>query len=321
MKKLFILILAATTIIACGNTNKPATTAQGDSTNTTTLGQNEQSEDHYAIWQMDSTNEVNFTTYDLAAMEAKGHVKKIEWADHKLIAEFDEQGNITSLSDDCGNFNIDHNNDGCLTSWAPGAGSVTYSIDPETDLLTCFSGAEGALSWTNWYKYDKHGNLQEIEYNQEDQAEETTQTDTEKVTILSKDDHNNWTKIKIGKRLITRKITYYPNPLCDEEQPAVTNTDFKPMTKGYSFAGTIGTDENCILTFVGGKGTYIVGVGQRKVEVESYDAATGKFTLRAYMKSTGEPIGHFAGTYKNGTYKGEFTNSKGGKVTFNLKMQ
>lgn len=307
---------------ACGGSTKSADgTMAGDSAKAEAEEIDERSEDHYAIWQMDSTNEVNFTTYDLAAMEVKGHVKKIVYGNNGWVATYDEEGNMTSLTDDTSEYMLGHNDDGCLTSYACGAGSVVYSIDPETNLLTCYSGGEGASSWDNWYKYDKKGNLIEIEYNFEDIAEESTETTTMKVTVLERDAHNNWTKRKIGKDITTRKIMYYPNAICDEENQNDASEDFRPFSKGYSFAGTIGKDENCVLTFVNGQGTYTVGVGERLVDVERYEPTKGEFELRAYMKSSGEMIGKFKGIYKNGVYKGVFENLKGGKVNFNLKKQ
>lgn len=276
---------------------------------------NEQSEDHYAIWQMDSTNEVNFITYDLAAMQVHGHVKRIV-EEGGNVARFDENGNLIAISDMYSDFMIGHNDDGCLTTYAVGAGSVTYSINPETDQLVCFSGGEGSSSWVNWYKYDDKGQLIEIEYNIEDMAEETTETTTSKVRILETDQHNNWTKIEIADKVLERTIYYYPNALYDEDDS--TEDSFQPLSQAYSFIGKIGEDNNCTLNINEGQGTYTVAVGERIITVDSYDYNTGKLTILAYFKAKGNALGRFEGVYKDGEYSGVFTNTKGGQVNFNL---
>lgn len=173
----------------------------------------ERSEDHYAIWQMDSTNEVNFMTTDLAAMQVRGHVRTLTWGDYRV--EYDEKGNLTRYNDGQGDFDIDYDPDGGLLLYAVGAGSARYSIDPETGLLACLSGGEGAYSFTNWYHYDRQGRWTEVEYNEQDGEDDPTER-RERVTILEQDDHGNWTRCRIGKETHTRTITYYPNALGDE---------------------------------------------------------------------------------------------------------
>lgn len=278
-----------------------------------------QSEDHYAIWQMDSTNEVNFTTYDLAAMEVRGHVKSI--INGKSVCRYDKEGRMLAYADECSDFTLGRNADGCLTMYAVGAGSSTYSIDPETDQLVCYNGGEGATSWINFYKYDAKGRLTEIEYIFDDDAEGTRDTYTKSVTVLESDAHNNWTKRRIGNNIESRTITYYPNAICDEEETTIpTVQEFNPAREGYSFIGTIGGDKDAVLTIAGGNGYYRISYGQRSIIVDSYNKGTGKLVIKAYMKKGGPSIGMFDGTYKNGTYSGVFKNVKGGKVNFNLKM-
>ena len=56
----------------------------------------------------------------------------------------------------------------------------------------------------------------------------------------------------------------------------------------------------------------------RKLKLGSYDVSTNKLVMKEYdLRDT--YLGDFVGTWKNGTYKGIFTNTKGGKVDFNLK--
>lgn len=57
----------------------------------------------------------------------------------------------------------------------------------------------------------------------------------------------------------------------------------------------------------------------RKLKLGSYDEQSGKLVIEEFFTS-GKYIGDFVGTYKNGVYKGVFTNKQsGGKVDFNLK--
>ena len=57
----------------------------------------------------------------------------------------------------------------------------------------------------------------------------------------------------------------------------------------------------------------------RKLKLGSFDEQSGKLVIEEYF-TNGKYIGDFVGTYKNGVYKGVFTNKQsGGKVDFNLK--
>lgn len=253
------------------------------------------------------------TTYDLAAMEVRGNVKKIVWKQGGYVARFDKNGNLTRYTDETGEYMLNHNDDGCLTAYACGAGTVEYSINPETNLLVCFSGGEGSSSWINNYEYDKLGNLITIEYNFEDLADNNKETSKKQVKVLESDSYGNWTKRRIGNDITERTITYYNNG--DEQE-----NEFLPFSNSYTFKGIIGGDKNCKL-IVAREGSYTVAAGQRFLSVETYNPATGDLVLMAFMKSSGNMIGRFNGVYKNGIYKGVFKNVKGGKVDFNLKLQ
>lgn len=122
MRKLPYFIVTVSILMSCSNGKK--TTGSTETSEPVKIESEEwieQSEDHYAIWQMDSTNEVNFITYDLAAMQVHGHVKRIV-EEGGNIARFDEKGNLTAISDMYSDFMIGHNDDGCLTTYAVGAG-------------------------------------------------------------------------------------------------------------------------------------------------------------------------------------------------------
>ena len=59
----------------------------------------------------------------------------------------------------------------------------------------------------------------------------------------------------------------------------------------------------------------------RKVTFNSYDETTGTLVLNEYF-TNGNYIGHFDGVFRNGTYKGVFTNeNSGGQIEFCLYNQ
>lgn len=322
MKKEIIPIFASLSFVTCSNANNAGNDISADSISVDSvadnsgLGDNEQSENHYAIWQMDSTNEVNYTTYDLAAMEVRGHVKKIVWDKVGNVARYDKDGYMMSYSDEHDEYQLGRNDDGCLTIYACGAGSSTFSIDPETNRIVCYSGGEGGYSWTNFYHYDKNGNLVDIEYNNEDITDNSKDSETLRVKVLEKDSHGNWTKRKVGENIEKRVITYYSNALEDSKDEEVN--EFRPLMGDYSFMGTIGNDNKCVLTFSRGEGTCSLATGERLVNIDSYNPVNGKFVISARLKS-GTYIGKYEGVYSDGVYSGVFTNVNGGKVNFKLK--
>ncbi len=326
MKKTLVLCLSAFALASCGGSQKSDGSAADSVSASKNLtekseGNNEQGEDDYAIWQMDSTKEVNFVSYDLAAMEVRGHVHKIEFSLNGLVVKFDEDGHVISYADDSSSFQIGYNDDGCLSVYAVGAGSSTYSIDPETNLLTCYNGGEGAYSWTNLYHYDSNGNLTEIEYNDYDDAEDSHETSVAKVKVLATDSHGNWIKRKVGDAVYTRTISYYPNPLGGDKGAPSAHNDINPLVDKCTFMGVIGGEKNSTLSLDKGTGNYSVRGGERIVYAERFSPSTGQLVLGAYHKNKGNSIGMFDGIFKNGVYKGVFENHNGGKVDFELVLK
>lgn len=326
MKKILVLCLSAFALASCGGSQK-SDGSVNDSVSTSknltekSEGNNEQGKDNYAIWQMDSTKEVNFVTYDLAAMEVRGHVSKIEFSLNGLVVKFDENGRIASYVDESSSFQFGYNDDGCLSVYAVGAGSSTYSINPEADLLACYSGGEGAYSWINNYNYDDKGNLIEIEYNDYDEAENSQETTVAKVKVIAADSHGNWIKRKVGDTVHTRTISYYPNPLGGDEGASSARNDINPLVDKCTFMGAIGGEKNSTLSLENGTGSYSVKGGERIVYAERFSPSTGQLVLGAYHKNKGNSIGMFDGTFKNCVYKGVFENHNGGKVDFELVLK
>lgn len=92
-----------------------------------------------------------------------------------------------------------------------------------------------------------------------------------------------------------------------------------------SLRGFIGGANDVVFNLNGttgeGQTTFTVAGARndRKLKLGLYDEQSGKLVIQEYFTS-GKYIGDFVGTYKNGIYKGVFTNKQsGGKVDFNLK--
>ncbi|MCQ2218192.1 MAG: hypothetical protein MJZ33_06850 [Paludibacteraceae bacterium] len=315
MRKNIVPILAVLTLVSCGGGESNSVKQQGFISQPVEEGQEEstvpQSENHYAIWQMDSLNEVNFKTSHLIAMELCGHVKRV--VDNSITAEFDNNGVMTRYDDGQGELQImGEPNDEVLSLYVPG-GASSYRIDLKNKRLVSYSGGEYAYNWENKYLYDEKGNLVSIEENVTE--EEKTSVNKVAVTILETDHHGNWIKRKYGNRIATRTILYYDNAIGGAEE------SFDPMTSAIELKGSIGGDANCSFSLCGGKGEYKNRYGGRLTKAVSY--SSGKLKVEAYDKKTNALLGTFDGDFSSDpsriSYKGVFTNTKtGGKVNFDL---
>lgn len=328
MKKELMTIFVSSILVSCGggdaNTAKQQESQQESGVEQEHSAQNQESqetsdseldspesEDHYAIWQMDSTNEVNFKTSHLMVMELCGHVKKVTWNQEKI--EFDEQGRIVKYDDGQGELQVMGELDEAnISFYAPGAAS-SYEIDMQHKRVATNSGGEYAYYWENKYIYDASGKLVAIE--ESETEEEKTTVNKRNVTILEEDHHGNWLKRKVGSREESRTIQYYDNPIGGEE------ASFDPMSSAIQLKGSIGGDANCDFSLCGGKGEYKNSYGVRSTKAVSF--SSDQLKVEAYDKQN-NLIGCFEGTFKSDpshiSYKGVFVNSKtGGKVNFDLE--
>lgn len=343
MKKNIVTIITALSLLSCGGSNN--TTPTEDKTkpevgnidtpteSTTTANEDEataehpESEDHYAIWKMDSTNEVNFKTSHLIAMQLCGHVKHVETSD-KCSFDFDANGKMTRYDDGQGELQVMNEPDEeSLNLYVPG-GACSYGIDLKNKRLNTYTGGEYSYSWEFTYVYDANGKLQYVnehvterdEVNGKEQEKETNTKSM--VQVLEADHHGNWTKMKYGERIKTRTISYYNNPIGNNCPVNPVSQSIDPMTDIIHLKGSIGGDNNCSFDIIKGKGTYRNSYGCRLAKVVSY--AGNQLKVEAFEAKSITHIGFFEGTFtsdENGeTYKGVFTNTKtGGKVDFNLK--
>lgn len=323
MKRVF-LACGIIAMASCTNAVKPSDAVSSDNI----CDENEQSEDHYAIWKSDSIAEVSFSTFDLAAMEVRGHVKSVtlmngDDTESARVMKFDKDGNLISMQDAYGRYQytyIEEEGEKVLSVYALGAGSLCYKVDTINNRLKRLYGGSEGYGFDMKYVYDKNGTLKKIECEDSDPEDNTSKSVSE-VKVLKSDEHGNWIERKRGDMAEKRIIKYYPNVLCDEESDDSSDDAVNPFSDKVSFAGSIGGDSNCTMEMENGEGTYTVGVGTRELHVTKYDQLTGSLTIDAYMKSNGNHLGEFRGTFKNGVYEGTFMNHQGGKVPFNLRMK
>lgn len=97
---------------------------------------------------------------------------------------------------------------------------------------------------------------------------------------------------------------------------------------GGIFYGTIGGDSDCTLQMPFGTsaGYYSFLNYTRVIRFGSYNAKTRSLVINAYEERTGKYVGKFVGKLtvdRMGIYhyKGVFTNTKGGKVNFDLEKE
>lgn len=114
-----------------------------------------------------------------------------------------------------------------------------------------------------------------------------------------------------------------PAPVPSDE-PASAYVEPEPQLSLY-LTGTLGGSTDAVLQFSesSARGTLTFTAyganNHRDLTFSSYNRATGRLVLNEYY-TNGSYIGQLDGTYKNGRYKGVFTNeTSGGKVDFDLK--
>lgn len=258
----------------------------------------------------------DFVTKDLAAFMLHGHVQKM--IEGETIYIFDKAGNLVRCYDDYGENDVNTDDDGSVSIYTPGAGSNIYTVDTRHMRLSEVAGGEGGFAWKHVYKYDAAGKLLSVNSEYIDYGENTKEVERNNVVILNKDAHGNWTKMKRGKGTYSRTIHYFSNNSSETDEEDFSDAK-NPHRDHFSFRGRIGGDKKATLTLDDGEGDYTFINFKRNITVDTYSEATGHLVISAWYQSNGNYVGKFDGTYRNGVYKGVFTNTKGGKVDFELR--
>lgn len=114
----------------------------------------------------------------------------------------------------------------------------------------------------------------------------------------------------------------------NEGMTSVAEMEATNPVAGGIFYGTIGGDSDCTLQMPLGTsaGYYSFLNYTRVVRFGSYNAKTRSLVINAYEERTGKYVGKFVGKLtvdRMGIYhyKGVFTNTKGGKVNFDLEKE
>lgn len=109
-----------------------------------------------------------------------------------------------------------------------------------------------------------------------------------------------------------------------KEQTSATDRNDISVESLY-LTGTIGSANDAVLNYNADMDNGTVAftvdgvVNERKIKQGSFDPQSGRLVMREYTTS-GQYLGDFVGTWRNGVYSGVFTNKKtGGKVDFRLK--
>ena len=153
-----------------------------------------------------------FITPDLAFMEVHGHVKSVEYPNGRK-AVFDEKGNLVDYATEYSGENevqIGRDEDGYIVSTYDGpGGSEMFDYDKENVRLNLTAAGDGAYYSECHIEYDEEGNIIRFNFVDEDRAEETRDEWSMDVDIVTKDEHGNWTELKVDDGIVKRVIVYF----------------------------------------------------------------------------------------------------------------
>ena len=322
MARLYIPLSAALlfmTFLSCGSgKNEKVNEVSTDS-----LERADSLEKMESQWTIDSAKMVRMSTPDLEFCELHGPVKSIKYNDG-LKYEFSRDGKLllvdnycpfydhSGSEDDYGKMSLKRNSKGEINSYVMWESSEDYEW--KNGKISKIEGGGEGLEWHITMSYDENGQLRAKKgYQQMEDGTEHEDIDVQ-FTYLDTDKYGNWTKRKAGKVTETRTITYFNivRPAADE---------FCPILKTYDFNGKIGTEKDCPMQIGPDGGYYVVGSGKKVLRFSDYDPAKGDLTIDAFKPDGERYIGRFNGKLSGKTYKGTFTNHKGGKVTFEFTLK
>lgn len=123
---------------------------------------------------------------------------------------------------------------------------------------------------------------------------------------------------------LLKYVKFTGNEYNDYQKDRKEKSDESKLT--LNLKGTLGLSNDAVFKYDGntdsGELTFTVNgnVNKRLLELDSYDEADGHLVITESYES-GEKVGTFDGTWKDGTYKGKFKNTKGITLDFNLKSE
>ena len=325
MKRLFpyTLALLSATMFSCGNKNN----VNEDQNKADSIAAAQAAADSIAAagarWEADSQRFANQHTPDLEYMELHGPVKSLTTTEPTTRYDYSRTGQLL-LVDGYNPFTenpvelermcLKRNSKGEINSYVMYESSEDYEW--KHGKLTIVDGGGEGYEWHLTYSYDDKGMLRSKKGYQEFNDGSEHENINIEYTYLDYDKYGNWTRRKSSGGIEKRTIKYF-----NITRPSDNADDFDPTVRTYDFRGKIGGEKNCPLQISKDGGYYVVASGKKTLVFSDYDAKTTELTIDAFKPDGVKFIGRFVGKVTGKTYKGVFTNDKGGKVNFDLEME
>lgn len=281
-----------------------------------------------SLWKIDSLQKVSLTSNDLTFFELHGPVHSMNNSLFEKTYVFDQDGNLVTVngynpftSDGYDRVAYRRNNQGQIKSYTEWESGEEYKWS-EGRVVSSEGGGEGGYEDKTTYSYNEDGTLKSLYVKMTSYIDPSENENyTVSYTYLEFDEYNNWTKRKSKSGTETRTITYFP--ILKPSKATDNSEGFNPQKNTYMFIGKIGSDKGSSLVVNPQGGQVTTTNGTRDLKFNSYDKATGKLLIDAYYQGKDQFIGQYDGTFDEsaGIYKGTFTNNKGGKADFELKLQ
>lgn len=325
MKRLFpyTLALLSATVLSCGN----KTNAGDDQNKADSIAAAQAAADSIAAaearWEADSQRLATQKTPDLEYMELRGPVKTLTTSEPTMRYDYSRTGQLllvdgynpfkdspTELEQMC----LKRNSKGEINSYTMYESSEDYEW--KNGKITVVDGGGEGYEWRITYDYDEKGLLRSKKGTQQFHDGSEHEDINIQYTYLDFDKYGNWTRRKTSNGIEKRTIKYF-----NINRPTGNADDFDPTVRTYDFRGKIGGEKNCPLQIGKDGGYYVVASGKKSLTFTDYDAKTTELTIDAFKPDGVKYIGRFVGKVTGKTYKGVFTNDKGGKVNFDLEME
>lgn len=165
-------------------------------------------------------NDKEFTSYDLAVFDLKGHVKRVVTKEYGVVVvhQFDEKGNLIHVSDEgADDYKISRGPEGELQLESDeNVTRTSYALDNAlmeqgVYRLANMWGTDGGESIDARFVYDDNGKLIKVIVTITSEDDEEGQVTENGVKVVETDSHGNWIARVVGnyESTTTRTIEYY----------------------------------------------------------------------------------------------------------------
>ena len=208
-----LVLVAMLTLMSCGNSTQQKYEIDSLTINCTDSTQ----VDTEIVGNIDGKD---FTSYDLACFELKGHVKKIVTHENEFNTtyEFDRKGKLIKVYDDyTDDYKIGVGPEGELVIESEDNVTRTYyaldnaCMEDGIYRLIMMWGTDGGESYTAEYKYDDSGKLIKIITSISSPDDEEPSVTENGVKVVKVDKYGNWIARVVGNYgyTTTRDIEFY----------------------------------------------------------------------------------------------------------------